>query len=297
VIASRAGAFILAPALAAALGAAIFWYLRPDLVMEIPAMLLLAMSIAFAVALACGGQWYLHQRFREEDFIRHNEIGGTILATAGTLYAVVLGFLIVATWQEFAQARQLVALESAAAADAWHMAVGLPRAQRSRVRSAILAYSNLMVAGEWPLMRRGTLDTRGDLLIMTAIGAAGTFRPADMSQSNAQSGTLAQLGILHDVRQRRLATNVSEIAPFEWFILLLGGVLVICFCWLFGAPNRIVHLAMTACVATIIASMLVLLFELQYPFRTSLRIGPDDWAAVVQHIRLMQAGNQTEMRM
>jgi len=37
----------------------------------------------------------------------------------------VLGFLTVVGWQQFADARQSVALESAAAADAWHMAAGL----------------------------------------------------------------------------------------------------------------------------------------------------------------------------
>jgi hypothetical protein len=43
---------------------------------------------------------------------------------------------------------------------------------------------------------------------------------------------------------------------------------------LFGAKNRRVHLLMTACAAVMVTSVLVLLFELQYPFRTGLRIAP-----------------------
>ncbi len=263
----------------------------------IPAPLLLIVAVAVGVALACGGQWYVHQRFPEQDFVRHNEVGGFMIAVAGTLYAVVLGFLTVATWQHFAEARELVALESAAAADAWHMAVGLPIGTRTRVRRDLLDYATLMVTREWPLMRKGAFDTRNDVIIMDAISATGTLRPTNMGQSNAQGATLAQLGILHDVRQRRLAENASGVQAFEWLVLLVGASCLICFCWLFGLANRTVHMLMTSCVAIIVTSVLVLLFELQYPFRTSIGIGPQNWEAVIAHIGVMQTGAQGDMRM
>lgn len=263
----------------------------------IPAPVLLVVTLAVALTLACGGQWYVHRRFPEQDFVRHNEVGGFIIAVAGTLYAVVLGFLTVATWQHFAETRQLVALESAAAADAWHMAVGLPAETRARIRRDLLSYATLMVFREWPLMRQGAFDTHNDVILMDAIGATGTFKPSNMSESNGQSATLNQLGILHDVRQRRLSENAGAIAGFEWLVLLLGAVCIICFCWLFGLTNRTVHMLMTSCVTIIITSVLVLLFELQYPFRTSLGIGPQNWAAVISHIHVMQTGAQADMRM
>lgn len=283
--------------LACAVAGAVFWMIRPDLVMEMPALVLLLIVLVFSVALACGGQWYVHTRFPERFFIGHNEVGGFIIAIAGSLYSVLLGFLTVAAWQHYTEARQLVALESAASADAWHMAVGLPNSLRSRVRYDIVRYSNRIVSREWPLMRIGGIDTESDVLLMDAIAAAGTFSPKDLGASNAQNTTLQQLGVLHDVRQRRLSENAGAIVSFEWFVLLLGAICVIGFCWLFGAVNRKVHLLMTGVVAVIIASTLVLLFELQYPFRTNLRIGPDDWIAVIHHIQLMQSGPQMEMRM
>jgi Protein of unknown function (DUF4239) len=266
-------------------------------VMELPALVVFFIAVIFGVAFACGGQWYVHRRFPEEDFVRHNEVGAVIVAIAGTLYAVVLGFLTVAAWEHYTEARRFVGSESAAAADAWHMAVGLPAARRTRVRGDLLEYAELMVTREWPLMRSGGFDSRGDILVMDAIGTAGTLKPADMGESNAQSETMTQLGILHDVRQRRLAESTSDIGTFAWFVLLFGAACITCFCWLFGAKNRRVHLLMTACVAVMMTSILVLLFELQYPFRTGLRIPPDDWTAVIRHIGVMQSGTQPEMRM
>lgn len=54
---------------------------------------------------------------------------------------------------------------------------------------------------------------------------------------------------------------------------------------------------MTATVTVIITSLLVLLFELQYPFRSDLRILPDSWNGAIEHIHIMQSGSQMDMRM
>lgn len=264
---------------------------------SIPPVLLLFSVILAALTFGVGGQAYVHRRFREHDFAPHNEVGGFIIAVVGALYAVLLGFLTVAAWQHFSEARELVALESASAADAWHAAVGLPPAARSRVRSDMLAYTNAMIAHDWPDMRVGHVHPLADIIVMDAIGAAGNFVPKNVRESNAQNATLQELETLHDYRQRRIFSSLNGVSWFAWVILLIGALCIICFCWLFGSTNPRAHLLMTSAVAVIVASTLVLLFELQYPFRSPVGIGPDAWQATIDHIRLMQTGGQASMRM
>lgn len=278
-------------------GAGYVWNFNPSILVTMPAGVLLLAALSVAVAFACGGQAYIHSRFSTHDFVQHNEVGGFIIAVAGTLYAVLLGFLTAVAWQNFAEARQLVTLEAAAATDVWHTAVGMPQSERSRVRHDALEYSLSMLETEWPQMRSGRRDAQADYILMDAMTASGAFRPADLMQSNAQSQTIAQLTVVHDVRQRRLTENTSSISPFEWLVLVLGAACIVAFCWLFGLANGRIHLLMTATVAILTASVLVLLFELQFPFRSDLRIMPDSWEASVSHIRMMQAGPQSSMRM
>ena len=45
-----------------------------------------------------------------------------------------------------------------------------------------------------------------------------------------------------------------------------------------------------------IGAVMVLLFELQYPFRSDVGIGPDVWQGAIAHIHQMQVGNQMNMR-
>lgn len=239
---------------------------------------------------------WVHRRFRRQDFIAHNEVGGTIMAVSGTLYAVMLGLLTVAMWQHYLEAHQLVVMESDADIDVWHAAVGLPSAVRERVRSDVLRYAQIMTTREWPLMKRGENDATAAMIGMDATDAAGGLVPANSGQSNAQAATLQQLIIMHDARQQRIAVNMVGLSWFEWLILLLGGMCIMCFCWLFGLHNARVHLLMTSMVATIIVAALVLVFELQYPFRSDVGISPDAWSEAVTHIHQMQAGAMTDMR-
>gem|GEM_PF-1475261 len=271
--------------------------LRPDAFLQMSAGLLLLWASTTVVAAASLGQWYVHRRFAESDFVRHNEVGGFIVSIVGSLYGVLLGFMTVIAWQHFAECTQLVAAESAAATDAWHTAIGLPAQPRSRVRKDMLAYADAMIEREWPAMRHGDFDRRADWIVMDAIGAAGGFNPRTLQQADAQNATLSQLGALHDDRQRRLSENRSGILPFEWLVLALGGACIVGFCWLFGVENKSIHLIMTSTVTVIVTATLVLLFELQYPFQTDLRIQPSEWHAVVSHIQYMLSGPQTGMRM
>jgi hypothetical protein len=264
---------------------------------DIPSGVLLGVATPTAVTLVCVAQWWVHQHFPYRDFVQHNEVAGFIIAVAGSLYAVVLGFLTLVAWQHYSDARQLVATETAATTDAWHVAVGLPAVRRHRVRDDILQYSNVMVSREWPAMNRGDDDLQSPIIIMDAIDATENFTPSNMRESNAQSATVAQLGVMHDERQRRVADNRSGVTGFEWVVLFIGATCVIGFCWLFGMPNARIHLLMTAAVTIIITTTLVLLFELQYPFRSGLGIDYNDWTAVIDHIHQMQAGPQSSMRM
>lgn len=268
-----------------------------DRLISLPAPSLLALAVWSCLVLVGGVQRYLHRRFSEQDFVKHNEVGGFIVAVVGTLYAVVLGFLTVVTWQHFSDARQLVSQEASAAADIWHTAVGLPPTRRARIREDVLEYSKLMVGSEWERMRSGTFDRHGDVIVMDALSAAEAFAPSNWEQANAQSTTVGQLVILHDVRQRRLSDNSCGLSSFEWLVLAIGAFCVIGFCWLFGLSNKRIHLLMTSAVTVVTVSTLVLLFELQYPFRSSIGISSADWSAALGHLQMMQSGAQMDMRM
>jgi len=267
-----------------------------NLVYAVPAGVLLVFALVAAIAVVGLGQLVVHRRFSPEVFVGHNEVGGILIAVAGTIYAVILGFITVVAWQHFTEAREVVVAESDADIDAWHTAVGMPAELRQHLRADMLDYATAMVDSEWPLMKRGAFDQKAAFIGMDAIDVTGSFVPNNSGESNAQSATLQQLTIMHDARQRRMTINGSGVSWFEWLVLLIGAVCIACFCWLFGSMNLPMHLLMTSTVVTMIASTLVLLFELQSPFRSDVGVGPETWQGAIAHIHAMQTGSQMNMR-
>jgi hypothetical protein len=263
---------------------------------SIPAGVLLFLVLGVTIALACWGQLFVHRHFDNRQFIAHNEVGGIIIAVSGTLYAVLLGFITVVAWQHYQDAREIVVAESNADIDVWHIAVGLPSPTRERLRTDMLRYAENMIQREWPTMRAGTWDPDAAMIGMDAIDAAGTMIPATSAQANAQLAVQQQLTIIHDARQQRITVNSGGITGFEWLVLGLGAMCIICFCWLFGLRNPRIQLLMTSTVVTIIVSTLVLLFELQHPFRSDVGVGADAWQRALNHIHQMEAGEQMNMR-
>jgi hypothetical protein len=268
-----------------------------NIVYAIPAGILLLLALVVAIAVVGIGQFLVHRRFTSEELVGHNEVGGILIAVSGSIYGVILGFLTVVAWQHFSEAREVVVVESDADIDAWHTAVGLPDAVRKRVRADMVQYANLMINQEWATMRQGHFDETAAIIGMDAIDAVGTLVPANSGEAAAQVATLQQLDILHDARQRRIAINDSGVSWFEWLVLLIGAACVICFCWLFCLHNPRTQLLMTATIVTLIVSILVLLFELQYPFRSNIAIGPEAWQRAQAHIQEMQSGHLMNMRM
>jgi len=250
----------------------------------IPAWLLLCFACAVAVAVAVGGQTWVHRRFSMVDFIQHNEVGGFTIAVVGTLYAVIVAFVVAIVWQEYDASQTRVGIEAAAGATVWHTAAGLPGPLGVRTRARMVAFARTMLSDEWPQMRHGGESLRGEALVVGALDDLARFRPRNLGEANVQAQLLDRVEALHDARHQRLQDNASGVSWFEWLVLIAGAAVVIGFCYLFGLQSQRVHQLMTAALAGVIALVCVLIFELDYPFRGDLAISPEPWRTFLRSI-------------
>lgn len=235
---------------------------------------LLAAAIVAAVAIASAGHVLVRRLLPKVDFIQHNQVAGFLVAVVGTLYAVSLAFVTSIVWTEYDAAQTRVAGEAASLSDAWHLSAGFPDPVRAGTRISIERYAHEMIDREWPAMRRGLSSRGGGATLDATIAGVSEFRPGNPGATNAQALVLGALTRVHDARQYRLGDNLAGVAPFQWTVMLIGAVVVLLFCFLFGARQEATLLFMNAAVAVIIVTTWVLIFSLDYPFRGDLAITP-----------------------
>src|SRR5258708_5847714 len=115
----------------------------------------LSLCVFISVVLAITGLLVVRRFVSHEDLMTHHEVAGYFLSIVGTLYAVVLGFIVVNALNTFDKARVNVEHEANALHDVFHLSLGLPQAASSHVRQLCMQYSDCMVNDEWKSMERG----------------------------------------------------------------------------------------------------------------------------------------------
>jgi hypothetical protein len=234
--------------------------------------------IAVAMVVAVGGLLLVQRLFSTELRKQANDVAGFIYAVLGVAYAVLLGLMLIAVWEKWNAAETVTTEEANELAGIFYFAHALPPPEGRHIQELVRSYSEVVVEEEWPLMAQGksspeawaTLDElRGTILGLNPPKAQQTGY--DQMRYNQM---LEQLHSLGDARRERLLVSEQGLPPILWVVLILGGVITVCFAYLFGLENTLVHVLMVAALALIISISLFTVSALDYPFTGDIRIHP-----------------------
>lgn len=204
----------------------------------------------------------------------HNDVAGFIYAVLGVAYAVLLGLVIIAVWENFAEARDTADQEANELAEIAWLAHGMPEPERGRLQELSRSYAEVVVEEEWPLMREGESSPRAwatiDEIRLTLEGVEPRTRVDELLYQQS----LERVHDLNDARRARLVDTEEGLPAILWVVLLVGGLIVVGFTYLFGLENSTVHTLMVGALASIIALALFTVGALDYPFGTGVQVQP-----------------------
>jgi hypothetical protein len=230
------------------------------------------------ILVACGLHAIVQQRFGHELLKPHNEVAGVILTVVGTLYSVILGFVVIVVWQGFTTASDIGDHEADGLAYVYRVAAGFPEPQRDSLRQLVRDYTRSILIKEWPRMTSGGKSDPDTALVAQHISdELVAFKPANAAQANLHAAALAALASFLSDRRDRLTYLESRIPTILWVVLLFGGVLMLGLTFLIGLSNRLVQLSMTGALAGMIAISLITIFELDSPLEGDTHVQPVAW--------------------
>jgi hypothetical protein len=246
--------------------------------------------IAVAMIIAVGGLVLVQRLYSTERRKQHNDVAGFIYAVLGVAYAVLLGLMLIAVWEKWNEAEAITTDEANELAGIFWFAHALPQREGHHIQELVRSYSQVVVEEEWPLMAQGKSSPEAwatlDELRSTLLGLkppAGTQQTGyDQVRYNEMLEELHSLG---DARRERLLVADQGLPIILWIVLILGGVITVCFTYLFGLENTLVHLLMVAALALIISLSLFTVAALDYPFKGDIRIHPAPYEHDLERFR------------
>jgi len=186
------------------------------------------------------------------------EIAGFKFGTVGVLYAVLLAFAIIVVWEKYSDTELDVVQEAGAAENIYRptMDQGITgtRAARGATKQALDAVYGALVSS----------SGQGDSAVISEL--------------------LRQVELITQSRRARLVRSEGAVPKALWPILLGGAAITIGFTFFFVTQRLLTQILMTALLAILILSELLIIIGIDRPFSGAVKIGPNALAAVLTDI-------------
>ena len=212
----------------------------------------------------------------------HNDVAGFIYAVVGVMYAVLMAFVVIVVWQDYEAAKGTVESEANELAGVYFLADRLPDPERARVQGLARSYARVVVEEEWPLMERGETSARASSALREL---RLSLQDIDASTSAGQvlyDQALTRMHQVSDARRLRLLETSEGLPGILWVVLVGGGVVTVCFTYLFGLKNNVAHALMVAALTLLICGILFTIGALEYPFTGYSRVQPHAFEEVLR---------------
>jgi len=207
----------------------------------------------------------------------HNDIAGFIFATIGVIYAVLLAFTVVITWQDFDKAQDVTVNEANCITALYLDSISFPVEFRNELRNNLTNYVKNIIDDEWQMMAKGQKSERVQRIQIEIWKLYSDLQPQNETQRIFLGESIKKMNQAVELRRQRIFFAGTGVNSILYFILITGSFITIAFVMLFGTENIIPHLIMVSLLAAMIAIILFTTIAMDYPFTGDISIKPDDF--------------------
>lgn len=225
------------------------------------------------VAASLVGLVVARRSLHRHDLARIQDVASYLFGVVGTLYAVILGLIVVDSMNKFSEARLTVEAEANAISDIVLFASQLPGEASQRVRRHAEDYLKSAAEVEWPLMAQRKDSPATRQLAVDFSMALLSFEPKTEREQEIFAGQIEAASQFWNSRRTRVATAGRDgLPPLEWFVLIVGGLVTVIYTYFFKPDDFRLQLAITGMLTAVIALNLYLILMFASPFSGDVKI-------------------------
>lgn len=166
-------------------------------------LLTAAAVVAASVIAALGVLLVLRRRWPSAKMREANDATSFYIIAAGTIYAVIIAFMLSSVWQDFQDAKVNAEQEANAVVNLFRLAGALSEAERGEIREAALDYARAVAGEEWEAMERAEISPRAAECAARLWRAVTQVEVRTASEQAVLHGMLAELTKLTERRRAR----------------------------------------------------------------------------------------------
>ena len=241
----------------------------------------MAIFIAFTII----GTIVVRKLFNQESLKCHHDVAGFIFTNLGVLYAVLLGFTVVNVQQRYDKIEDNTQTEASYLAELYSDAQVFSPKNRHEIRESIKNYTQSVIDEEWEKMSNGErcLNT-----IEAFHHIWHTYYDVELSNDKQKlwyAESISKLNQLINVRIARILGSKESLSPQMWWLLILGGIVMVAFVWVFGMKSVVSQILMTSILAASIGFLLYLIYSLDTAFSGDVYIKPDAFLRIMKSFK------------
>jgi hypothetical protein len=189
-----------------------------------------------------------------------------------TLYAFLLGFIVVNLWQTFDQADRTAAKEAETVGIIYLLSEIIPESER--IRHTLGQYVTSVIHDEWPAMNTGQSSPKTEEIHFRIWRDIRDLAPTTEKEVAAYTKIVDQFSELTRYRRDRVFLIQGSLPSVMWWSIIVGSGLLLTGMYYLGIGNVRHQAVIDALVIGMLFITLYLAVEFNGPFQGDLKISP-----------------------
>lgn len=235
-------------------------------------------------AIALTGQYAVQKTMQVDVLAEHHSAGEAMMGVVGTLFSVLLGFMIAAAMQTYNDARMYGTDEASNIATVFRISKGLSDIDRPRIRKLCRDYVDNVIHTEWPQMERHEKINHGWAIYSDMWEATVALVPENDRQAGLEQCLVDTMKQLGENRRARILLAQREMPVALWGVIGVGALATLSLSYVFASRFPKIQAVMTTLVATAIALNIWLLSAYSHPYSGELRLQPSMFLLLKENV-------------
>jgi hypothetical protein len=206
-----------------------------------------------------------------------------IAGSFGLIYAVLMGLLTVAAFENTKGLHENIGREASSLSTIYRSTDGYPEPLRGQLKAELRDYTHYIIDKDWPAHHRGVVPLGGEHRLKVIRSTLISFEPATKTQELLHTELLRYLDEMMVSREHRMAAVTAAIPGVLWYVVVIGAFLTIAFLWMLHM-DLMPQIMLGGVTAFFLGIMIFLIYAMDHPLQGAVSVPPEAFRAVYDSV-------------